>query len=589
MNALPKLGLLAIVLGLAPFVAPPSTGQSPTFDETFIEVQTRGPIHQAFAQPQDLSQPGAVIPKEPPPAIPEEAPDMRPEGDNVQWIGGYWAWDGDRGEVVWISGVYRDAPPGRTYVPGYWEQTPDGWRWVSGFWAPADQPELPYVPPPPASLEIGPLGPPPGDNYMYTPGYWSYDNNRYAWRPGTYIACVPGRVWVAPRYVWTPRGCLFVNGYLDYPLDRCGLMFASVAFHRPLWRNAGWAWRPSYAVAAAPLLNSLFVDSRSGHYRYGDYYGGRYPTAGIQPWHTVGAKSYDPQYAYYRWQNRGNAGWQAGLVKLHDDRVSGVAARPPRSLVQQALVVNQTNNNNLKFAQPVANFTAPGVTLAKVSPAQQAQLHAAAKQTHDFNQLRLKTETGLAKQQALSNKTATAQALKLPAPVTGIAAHKHETHLPAVKPHVDAKSATVLKNPAAAAIKTPAAAPLLKTPTPAPAVKPPTPAPIKAATPQPLTKTPTPAPVRLPTPAPIKAATPQPLTKTPTPAPMKLAAPAPSKAAAPQPRVIQNPSPQVVRPVGNVRAASPPPPPPQHRPQVHTAPPPRPPANHGGAKGGKGK
>src|SRR4051812_11203301 len=100
MNTLSKLGLLAIVLGSAPFFAPPSTGQSPTFDETFIEVQTRVPTPRAFARPQDLSHPGAVVPKDPPPAIPEEAPDLRPEGDNVQWIGGYWAWDGDRGEFV---------------------------------------------------------------------------------------------------------------------------------------------------------------------------------------------------------------------------------------------------------------------------------------------------------------------------------------------------------------------------------------------------------------------------------------------------------------------------------------------------------
>src|SRR5262249_34963225 len=62
-----------------------------------VEVQTRGPVHEAFAHPNDPSTgPGPAIPREPPPAIPETAPEDRPQGDNVQWIGGYWAWDAER-------------------------------------------------------------------------------------------------------------------------------------------------------------------------------------------------------------------------------------------------------------------------------------------------------------------------------------------------------------------------------------------------------------------------------------------------------------------------------------------------------------
>src|SRR5438046_576528 len=62
-----------------------------------IEVQTRGPVHEAFAQPQDLTPaPGLPVPKEPPPPIREEPPEQRAAGDNMQWIDGYWAWDADR-------------------------------------------------------------------------------------------------------------------------------------------------------------------------------------------------------------------------------------------------------------------------------------------------------------------------------------------------------------------------------------------------------------------------------------------------------------------------------------------------------------
>src|SRR5690349_195916 len=52
-----------------------------------IEIQGRGQIHEAFAQPLETQpEPAQPVPKEPPPTIPEQPPEQRPEGDNVQWI-----------------------------------------------------------------------------------------------------------------------------------------------------------------------------------------------------------------------------------------------------------------------------------------------------------------------------------------------------------------------------------------------------------------------------------------------------------------------------------------------------------------------
>src|SRR5207237_10894809 len=92
-------------------------------------ILTRGMVHEAFAQPFELqSEPGPVVPKEPPPPVPKLPPAQRPEGDNVQFLPGYWAWDADRNDFLWISGIYRNAPAGRQYVQGYWTQGPEGWR-----------------------------------------------------------------------------------------------------------------------------------------------------------------------------------------------------------------------------------------------------------------------------------------------------------------------------------------------------------------------------------------------------------------------------------------------------------------------------
>src|SRR5262245_24029566 len=58
-----------------------------------FEVQARGPVHEAFAAPVERDpEPGIVVAKQPPEPVPELPPDTKPEGDNVQWIPGYWAW-----------------------------------------------------------------------------------------------------------------------------------------------------------------------------------------------------------------------------------------------------------------------------------------------------------------------------------------------------------------------------------------------------------------------------------------------------------------------------------------------------------------
>ncbi len=38
------------------------------------------------------------------------APDQKPEGTNVQWIPGYWSWDDERKDYLWVSGFKRDVP-----------------------------------------------------------------------------------------------------------------------------------------------------------------------------------------------------------------------------------------------------------------------------------------------------------------------------------------------------------------------------------------------------------------------------------------------------------------------------------------------
>src|SRR6266496_2950505 len=150
-----------------------------------VDIQLHGPIHEAFAQPGDLKpEPGAPVPKAPPPPVPEEPPVERPDGANVQFIPGYWAWDPETNQFMWVSGTYRNVPTGRQWVPGNWVNTAEGWRWVPGFWAPEAEPEMRYVPEPPAPLEVEPAVAPPDDSSAWVPGIWVYRSPRFVWRPG---------------------------------------------------------------------------------------------------------------------------------------------------------------------------------------------------------------------------------------------------------------------------------------------------------------------------------------------------------------------------------------------------------------------
>src|SRR5260370_41182141 len=78
----------------------------------------RGPVHEAFAAPASEPTPSPLVAKKPPAPIEEMPPEDKPEGD-VVWIGGYWSWDDDRSDYLWVSRCWRTKPPATEWVPGY--------------------------------------------------------------------------------------------------------------------------------------------------------------------------------------------------------------------------------------------------------------------------------------------------------------------------------------------------------------------------------------------------------------------------------------------------------------------------------------
>jgi hypothetical protein len=308
-----------------------------------VEVLTRGPVHEAFAETVTFDpQPGIVVPKAPPAPIEEVPPDQKPEGANVAWIPGYWGWDDDRSDYLWVSGIWRALPPGRQWVPGYWGQSGQGFQWTSGYWADATVSEVEYLPAPPPTVEAGPNIAAPSADYGWVPGSWVWHRSwwhqgRYAWRPGYWVAGRQDWDWVPAHYIWAPRGYVFSDGYWDYPVSGRGVLFAPVYFNAGVYARPDFHYSPSVVIDLGVFTDHLFVRPNYSHYYFGDYYAPAYQDRGISASFSFNSSryGYDPIYAHQRWEHRQEPEWEHRVQADFQSRRDHEDARPPRTLAAQ--------------------------------------------------------------------------------------------------------------------------------------------------------------------------------------------------------------------------------------------------------------
>jgi len=326
------------------------------------DVQTRGPVHEAFAGIVTYNpKPGVVVAKPPPEPVEEMPPEEKPEGENVTWIPGYWGWDDERKDYLWISGTWRALPPGRAWIAGYWAKASQGHQWTSGYWADSAQKESTYLPAPPATIEAGPNVAAPSPDYVWMPGCWMWTYNHYAWRPGYWAIGRPDWDWVPPHYSWTPRGYILVGGYWDYPVARRGVLFAPVFFAPHVYVRPHYIYSPSIVIDLGVFSDHLFCRPSYHHYYFGDYYAPAYVQSGFYASFSfhIGRHGYDPIYSHHRWEHRHERDWHNHLVASHRHRRDHEDARPPRTWVQQRNVtVNKNvtiNNTRIENRVVVAN------------------------------------------------------------------------------------------------------------------------------------------------------------------------------------------------------------------------------------------
>jgi hypothetical protein len=326
----------------APALVPvlPSPTQTIAVEPDEADVLTRGRLHEAYGELIAYNpQPGIIITKAPPAPVEELPPEMKPAGNNVIWIPGYWWWDEEQNDFVWISGLWRDAPPDCEWVPGYWTPVANGYQWVSGFWKRKNVGVVQYLPAPPASLESGPSSAAPGPDYLWVPGTWVYVGGRYVWQAGGWMIARADWVWVPPHYLWTPRGYVYVAGYWDYPFERRGVIFAPVRFRPKTFVRPVVLYRPTVVIETSVLTVCLFSRPAYGYYYFGNYFEVRFTTMGIVPWfwrHHHDHRWHDPVLVHYQWdRRRHDPHWEDRLRRDYDYRYLHADARPPITLAGQ--------------------------------------------------------------------------------------------------------------------------------------------------------------------------------------------------------------------------------------------------------------
>jgi hypothetical protein len=354
----------ALLLGGAGLcVLPPRSrgDDAPSPEPKGVTVLARGPVHEAFAPLTTEAAPTTPIAKKPPAPLEEMAPEEKPEGEML-WIGGYWAFDDDRKDFLWVSGVWRAAPPGRQWVAGYWREADDAWQWVAGFWAVAPKEEAPqqevtYLPPPPAPPNVAPPGDPPSAESFYVPGTWVWNGKPdYVWKAGYWAKVQPNFVWVPAHFRWTPAGYLYVGGYWDHCIRNRGVIYAPV-YVDPAVVTLSFSYTPAYAIDQGVVVDALWVRPATCHYYFGDYYGPAYSDCGYTSCVVYSRDHYDSIIVYERYEHRRDPDWFTVQINLFGDRTAGREPVPPRTLNQQTTIINQTVVNQTNINQTTINQT----------------------------------------------------------------------------------------------------------------------------------------------------------------------------------------------------------------------------------------
>ena len=107
----------------------------------------------------------------------------------------------------------------------------------------------------------------PGDGYIWTPGYWAYDDDDgYYWVPGTWVeAPEPGYLWTPGWWGWGGSAFLWHAGYWGphvgfYGGINYGFGYGGVGFVGGRWNGGVFAYNTAVMHVNTTVIHNTYVD-----------------------------------------------------------------------------------------------------------------------------------------------------------------------------------------------------------------------------------------------------------------------------------------------------------------------------------------
>ena len=301
-----------------------------------LELLTRGPLHEAFAQPVVFEPSQAPrAPEAVPAPLHEVLPAFKPQGA-VVWIAGYWAWNDVNDSWTWVTGTWRVPPAGKHWVSGYWTDSNDRRDWIA--------------------VGVGLLDSGSGQqvDLRASPAEGKAPAARSSIGPGRVLAArvldFRKRSVCLARRIGDAHPARSIVGSVSVPLDSGRVRFCRQLLGLPVCSRRGWLFDPvgltnsdsdtsKLSFGPSTLLNvdnvalELFARPKQSAYYFGDYFGASHVRHGIHAWYRYAQTAYDPIYTYQSWQyGRQNPGITAAIFSRRSaDRPSthiGRAAVP---------------------------------------------------------------------------------------------------------------------------------------------------------------------------------------------------------------------------------------------------------------------
>ncbi len=155
------------------------------------------------------------------------------------------------------------------------------------------------IAPPPLQVYTQPACP--DDGYIWTPGYWAYDNDAYYWVPGAWVQPPQvGEYWTPPYWGWDGNNYTFYQGYWGpsvgyYGGVNYGYGYGGNGYGGGRWDGARFSYNTAVNNVDSSRVHSTYADrsainSNSSHVSYN---GGK---GGVQAQPTAQERQYSSEH-----------------------------------------------------------------------------------------------------------------------------------------------------------------------------------------------------------------------------------------------------------------------------------------------------